>query len=115
MENTALAPAVFAPAARDRITIYVAAIAAIALCVLPWATVGGASALLRAIGGAVDMWALVAGTAAALFFSWREMDRATAFVAGASVVWAFASALAAGPAGPSFGWGAAIALPALTV
>jgi iron(III) transport system permease protein len=115
MENAALAPAVFAPAARDRVTVYVAAVAVIALCVLPWAAAGGPSALLRAVGGAWEQWVLFAGAAATLACAWLERDRATAFVAGASVSWALASALTLGAAGPTFGWGAAVALPALTV
>jgi len=115
MENTALAPAVFAPAARDRVTVYVAAIAAIALCVLPWAASGGPSVLLRAVGGGWEPWVLLAGAAATLAFAWLERDRATAIAAGASVLWAFGNALVLGHAGPTFGWGAAVALPALTV
>ena len=45
----------------------------------------------------------------------REYDRAAAVAAGGAVLWTFAAAFAAGPGGPSFGIGAAIALTALTV
>jgi iron(III) transport system permease protein len=114
METTAAAPAVFAPASRDRVTVYVTAAAVVALLVLPWAATGS-SALLRAIGGAYEYWPHVIGALVALFCAWREFDRGTALAAGATVVWAFAAALAVGATGPSFGWGAAIALTALTV
>ena len=53
MASIALAPAVFAPAARDRATIYVAAVALVALVFVPWAAGGGPSALLRAGNGDV--------------------------------------------------------------
>ncbi len=104
-----------APGSRDRGTPAVAGAALVALAVLPWAQDGGASALWRAIGGAVALWPLVAGAAAAFVLSWRGNDRATAYVSGASVLWAFAAGFAAGPRGPSFGVGAGLALLALTV
>jgi len=112
---TAVAPAVFVPATRDRATLYVAAAAAAALVALPWAADGGPSALMRALAGAADLWPLLVGALAALALAWRELDRGTAIAAGAAVAWTAVSAFAAGPAGPSFGWGAAIALTALTV
>jgi len=115
VENVALAPVVFVPASRDRVTVYVIAVALVALVALPWAAQGGPSALLRALGGAPQHWPLILGAVAALFLSWRELDRATAMVTGAAVLWAFAAAFAEPPSGASFGWGAAIALSALTV
>ncbi len=115
MENTAPARAVFVPAARDRATVYVAAIAVAALAVAPWAAGGGPSALLRAIGGALTLWPLLIAAAVALGCSLREFDRGTATAAGAGVVWAFGAALVEGATGPSFGIGAVIALTALTV
>ncbi|MCC6193362.1 MAG: iron ABC transporter permease [Burkholderiales bacterium] len=115
METTAVAPAVFAPAQRDRATVYVTAAAVVALVALPWAMTGGPSALMRAAGGARDLWPLLAGAVAALVFAWREWDRATAIAAAFGVVWTLGAALAVGHTGPSFGWGAAIALSALTV
>ncbi len=48
MENTALAPAVFAPAARDRATVYVAGVALAVLALAHWAAGGGTSTMLRA-------------------------------------------------------------------
>jgi len=115
VENTALAPAVFVPASRDRVTIYVAAAAVVALLIVPWGADGSQSALLRATRGAHEMWPLLLGAVVALVCAWREFDRGTAIAAGAAVVWTFGAALVAGPAGPTFGFGAAIALGALTV
>ena len=115
MENTALAPAVFAPAARDRATVYVAGVALAALVMVPWAAGGGPSALLRAWNGDTAMWPLLAATVIAMICAAREYDRAAAVAAGGAVLWAFAAAFAAGLAGPSFGLGAAVALTALTV
>jgi iron(III) transport system permease protein len=111
----ALAAPVFVPAARDRVTPAVAAVALAAIVVLPWALGGGASALWRAAGGAAAFWPLIAGAVAALVLAWRGNDRATAYVSGASVLWAFAAGFAAGPQGPSFGIGAGVTLFALTV
>ena len=115
MALAALAAPVFAPVSRDRVTPAVAGVALVALAALPWAQEGGASALWRAIGGATALWPLVAGAAAAFVLAWRGNDRATAYVSGASVLWAFAAGFAAGPRGPSFGVGAGLALFALTV
>ncbi len=59
MAATALAPAVFVPAARDRATAVVAAFALLALAVVPWALDGGPSALARALAGASSLWPLI--------------------------------------------------------
>ena len=48
MAIAALAAPVFVPAARDRVTPAVAAVALAAIVVLPWALGGGTSALWRA-------------------------------------------------------------------
>jgi iron(III) transport system permease protein len=106
---------VFTPAARDRVTLYVVAAAVAALLVVPWAASGGPSALMRAIQGDVGLWPVLTASLIALACSYREVDRGTAVSCGFAVVWAFGAALALGTAGPSFGWGAAIALTALTV
>jgi iron(III) transport system permease protein len=113
--STALASPVFVPAARDRATAVVAAVAVAALAIAPWALGGGASALSRALAGATSFWPLLVAAALAVFTAWRGSDRATAALCGAAVAWAFASAFAAGHSGPSFGVGAAVALTALTV
>ncbi|MFO1311126.1 MAG: iron ABC transporter permease [Burkholderiales bacterium] len=115
MQTATLAPAVFAPAGRDRATLYIVALAVAALAALPWAASGGPSAFMRAAGGSAGLWPLVVASASALFFAWREQDRWTALASGFAVVWTLGSALALGPAGPSFGWGAGVALAALTV
>jgi len=113
--TSALAPAVFVPASRDRATVVVAAVALAVLLVAPWAADGGPSALLRALGGAWTLWPLLAGALAALVGAVRENDRGTAWAAGAAVLWTFVAALAEGATGPSFGIGAALALTALIV
>jgi iron(III) transport system permease protein len=116
MQTTTLAPAaVFAPAGRDRVTVYVIAAAVAALLVVPWAASGGPSALMRAVGGDVSLWPLFTASLIALACAYKEFDRGTAYATGFAVVWALGSALVIGQAGPSFGWGAAIALTALTV
>jgi iron(III) transport system permease protein len=114
-DTAALASPVFTPAARDRVTLYVVAAAVAALLVVPWAASGGPSALMRAIQGDVGLWPVLTASLIALACSYREVDRGTAVSCGFAVVWAFGAALALGTAGPSFGWGAAIALTALTV
>ncbi len=111
----ALAPAVFIPSARDRATVAVAAVALFALVALPWAIVGGASALARAFAGALELWALVAGALAVVALAWSGRDRWTAIVSAATIAFAFVESFAAGPSAPAFGVGAAIALLALTV
>ena len=115
MQTATVAQAVFTPAARDRVTLYVAAVGVAALLVVPWAAAGGASALMRALAGDTSMWPLIGAAVVALLCAWREIDRGTAAAAGFAVAWALGSALAIGHAGPTFGWGAAIALSALTV
>ena len=115
LATAALAPPVFVPTARDRATIGVAAVALAALAVLPWATTGGASALLRAMSGEHAQWPPLIAALSTLFSAWRGLDRVTAIAAGIAVAWSFVAGFAAGPAGASFGVGAAVALTALTV
>ncbi|MEO8509529.1 MAG: ABC transporter permease subunit, partial [Betaproteobacteria bacterium] len=115
MATSAPTLAVFVPAARDRATIYVAAVALVALVLVPWGADGGASALLRATGGDSAMWPLLSLAVLALVCAVVEYDRITALASGVAVLWAFAAAFAIGPTGPSFGPGAAIALSALAV
>jgi iron(III) transport system permease protein len=112
---SALAPAVFVPAARDRATAGVAAVALAALVVLPWAGGAGPSALMRGLAGAAAPWPLLGAAVVLLFWSWRGFDRAIASAAGFAIAWTFAAAFAAGAAGPPLGVGAAVALTALTV
>ncbi len=115
MTATALAPAVFTPAARDRATIGVAALALAVLAVVPWSAAGSASALALALSGTVAQWPLLAAAGATLFFAWWGRDRAIAAAAGFAVVWGFGAGFVAGAHGPAFGIGAGLSLLALTV
>jgi hypothetical protein len=100
---TAFAPAVFAPAGRDRATALVAALAVIALIGLPWSVGGGPPALTSALGGAGSFWPLIIGAAAALAFAALGRDTGTAVASGMALAWAF---LAGFGASASFGFGA---------
>jgi iron(III) transport system permease protein len=115
VDGAVLAPAAFAPVARDRATAAVAAIALVALAALPWALAGGPSALARAAGGAAALWPLLAAAALTVATAWWGRDRASAALSGFAVLWAFVAAFAAGAGGASLGFGAAVALTALTV
>ncbi len=115
MATLASAPAVFAPVARDRVTILVAAVALLALVLLPWALDGGPPALLRALRGEIALWPTLVAALLSVLCAWRGLDRATATAAAIGVLWTFAAGFAAGNGGTSFGAGAAIALFALTV
>lgn len=115
MPAPALAPPVFAPAARDHTGIVVAIVALGALAIVPWAASGGASALQRAVGGAASLLPLVVAALVAAVSVWRGYDHLAAVASGGAVVWVFGAGLVAGSAGPSFGPGAAIALAALVV
>ena len=115
MATLASAPAVFVPVARDRATIVVAAVALLALVLVPWALDGGPPALLRALRGEIALWPTLAAGLLSVLGAWRGFDRATATAAGIGVLWTFAAGFAAGAGGTSFGAGAAIALFALTV
>jgi len=112
---TAFAPAVFAPAGRDRATALIGALAVIALIALPWAVGGGPSALTSALGGARSFWPLIIGAVAALAFATLGRDTGTAVASGMALGWAFLAGFAAGASGPSFGFGAVLALAALTI
>ena len=109
------APPGFAPAARNRATLWVAAVALAALALLPWAANGGASALLLAFGGNVALWPLLLAAVALAVASWRGHAAAAAVAAGFGITWAFAAGFAAGAGGLPFGIGAALALAAFTV
>ncbi len=115
MAATALAPAVFVPAARDRATAFVAVFAVVALALLPWALKGGPPALGLAVAGAASMWPLIVAAVAATAFAWLGRDRDTAIASALGVLWAFGAGFAESPSGPAFGIGAALALTALTV
>lgn len=111
----ALARAVFVPVARERATAIIAAIALIALALIPWAMGGGASAVSRGFAGTASMWWLVAATVATLAFAWSGRDQETAFAAALGLAIGFFSGFAIDASGPAFGIGAAVALTALTV
>jgi len=109
-----VASPVFVPAARDRAKAWVAAVALVALAVLPWGLDGATTALGHALAGKLSFWPLIGASAAAVVTAWRGQDRATALLAAGAVVWTFAVGFAAGTSGPSFGIGALVALLALT-
>lgn len=117
--SSALAPAVFVPVSRDRATLLAAALAVVALAILPWGTGAWSPALVLALGGTGALQTLLVVTIAlalvALVCAWRELDRGTALAAGLAVLWTLGAALALGTGGPSFGAGAAVALGALTI
>ena len=115
MAASALAPAVFVPASRDRAIAVVAAFAVLVLAVVPWAADGFSSALARALSGSASLWPLIAAAVIVLVLAWSGNDRGTAVVAAFGVLWTFASGFAAGPGGTAFGPGAALALVALTI
>ena len=115
MALAALAPAVFVPASRDRAIAGIAAFAVVVLAIVPWSADGLPSALARALSGSTSLWPLIAAAVTALALAWSGNDRGTATVAAFGVLWTFASGFAAGPSGPAFGPGAALALVALTV
>jgi len=111
----ALAPAAFAPSSRDRAIIVVAAVALVALFIVPWAVGGGSPALMLALSGATSQWPLIAAAAATLLFAWWGRDTGVAVAAALALAWAFGAGFAAGASGPAFGIGAALSLTALTV
>ncbi len=115
MATSALAPAIFVPASRDRATAVVAALSLFVFAVAPWALGGGPSALALALAGSASMsWAIGAATAT-LFFAWLGRDAETAVAAALALAISFAAGFAAGTSGPAFGVGAALALTGLTV
>jgi iron(III) transport system permease protein len=121
----ALAPVTFIPAARDRTTPLVAALALLALALAPWGPTGTPSALSWALAptqanwpafnGAVAFWPVLVATLAAIAAGVLGRDRIVAIGAGFAVAWTFAVAFAAGTSGPAWEWGAALALPLLTI
>ena len=120
----ALPRVTFAPSARDRLTPRIAAAALLALAFLPWGGAGTPSALAwifvtsaatPAFNAVVALAPLCVAAAATLVLAWLGRDRAAAIAAAAGLGWTFATAFSAGTAGPSWGLGAAVALPLLTV
>ena len=119
-----LVPSVFIPSARDRATPLVAAVALLAIAVLPWSggspsalswAIAGSAAAAPKFDGALAFWPLVVLTAGVLSASWLGRDRVVTVAAAAALTSTFFTAFAAGVDGPSWGWGAAVALSALTV
>ena len=100
--------------ARDRATAVVAAVALLALAVVPWG-VGTSSAFALALGGSVSLMWLSGAAVATTLFAALGRDRETAVTSALAVAWGVGSGFAAGSAGASFGLGAALALGALTI
>ena len=103
------------PVARDRATAIIAAVALVALALIPWASGGGPSAVGRAVAGTGSMWWLVAAAVVTLVFTWLGRDGEAAVTAALALAVGFVSGFAADTNGPAFGIGAALALGALTV
>ena len=108
---------------RDPTTAIVAAVALVALGVIPWAATGGPSALGLLV--APDRWPhyhavlalgpLFIAALLTLGFGWLGVATVTALTAGIGLAWGFAQGFLAGANGPPFGFGAAFALLALTI
>jgi iron(III) transport system permease protein len=123
---SAALPAAHAPRAPgDLTTTLFAALALLALSLLPWAMDGGPSAIRLAGGAALGQWPHYAAAAAlvpvllaviaTLASAWFASAGLTALFAAAALAWTFAQGFVAGVGGPPFGIGAAVALAALAV
>ena len=100
----------------DRWTIGFAAIALLAATVLPWFAGRSGSALTLALGSAAVQYPpVLAAALLALWFAWRSNFAALTAAAAFALAWAFAAGFSAGGSGPSFGFGATIALAAFTL
>jgi len=112
-------------AGRDSTAIVFAALAVVALVIVPWAADGGPTALNLAIGEAQGKWPrfaaslalgpLFAIAVALLWFSWRGQARMEAPISVLGLAWGLAQGFIAGANGPSLGVGAAFVLAAFTV
>ena len=120
-----LVHASFIPSARDRVTPVLAALALLALAFAPWGEGGTPSALSWALQGTHPKWPgfaaalalgpLIAAAVVTLIAAWIGHDRATWIAAAFASAWGIGSGFVAGLQGPSWGWGAAIALSLLVV
>jgi len=103
----------------------IAVIALAALLVLPWSSVGDASALRLALAGGastspdyaarIALAPVIAGACALVLFAILGQPRAIVLTAGFVLLWGFGQAFAAGARGPSLGAGAAVCFTASTV
>jgi len=108
---------------RDRTTSLIAAIALVALAVVPWAADGGTPALGLIISrakwphyaAALALGPLVAAAIVAIAGGLLRAHRVTAIAAGLGLAYGFAQGFVAGGNGPPFGIGAALTLFAFTL
>jgi iron(III) transport system permease protein len=108
---------------RDRVTPLIAAVALVALAVVPWAVDGGlpalglivSSAMWPHYAAAVALGPLVVATTVATAGGWLRAHRVTAIAAGFGLAYGFAQGFVAGGNGPPFGVGAALTLFAFTL
>ncbi|HKU84737.1 MAG TPA: hypothetical protein VJV77_00195, partial [Casimicrobiaceae bacterium] len=108
---------------RDRPTPLIAAIALVALAVVPWAADGGAPALGLIVSrakwphyaAAIALGPLIVASIVAIAGGWLQAHRVTAIAAGFGLAYGFVQGFVAGGNGPPFGIGAALTLFAFTL
>jgi len=117
-------PVAFARHARDWTSPLLAGAALLALALAPWAS-GSPAALSWSVQGVHPKWPafdarvalgpFVAASIVALFCAWSGRDRLTLGACMLALAWVFGASLVAGTSGPSWGWGACLSLPLLTL
>ena len=108
---------------RDASTAAIGAVALVALCIVPWASSGGASALRLLVSSdpwphyhaALALAPLFIAALVTVVCGWLGLAAATVGAAGIGLAWGFAQGFFAGASGPPFGFGAALAMLALTI
>ena len=95
-----------------------------ALALLPWAT-ESQSALAWAVSGMQAKWPtfdprvvlgpFIAASLATLVFAWTERDRWVFAASALALAWVFGASLAVGAGGPSWSYGASVAVSLLTL
>ena len=121
--HTAPAPLALPSRARDWITPGLAAGALAALLALPWGEqtpsavawlLGASPAKPTAFDANVTLAPFAVAVAIAFALAWAARPRLTALASAAGLAWIFCASLAAGNAGPSWSFGAALAVTLVT-